>query len=1013
MVTLRSMGLAAGLLVAPAGAFAAGAQTVAPSQEEASRESAAPASAAQSVIALNRRAGELVDITAFGDGFSVYREALARAVDALGTEHPATHIVAANYWQSLNSRAFELLEYQRDREIKNLREIKPLVEEIRRIDARLPARKSPAAIDRIHRYATRIASEGRNREAARLLREAWRLADAVHGAADPRTIAAMGDYAQTISELGQPLEAIGILDEVLRNRRDTLGDAHPETLTALSRYGGALRGLRRYSEAAEIDAQALRLRREALGDDHPQTLESLARLAGDRRALGQTQPALALAEEALQARRRTLGDAHPDTLSSVALRASILIDLERYAESEEALGPLYRDALARHGEDHPETRRALALYGTALARLGRVEEARPLIDRSRDVLRKTLGPDHPETLLRYLEYAELLLDTDDSMAAYRAASAIRTSFTLRTIALWGEEVARTSLRDAERATRQYVDKVFADALWGLEQDRPASSGFAKGRFSPAVQRLSFESLQTASANSTSKAMADAASVRFAQSVGLKALVEERQTALKTWRALSGAFASSQARSGTTGSLRARLRAQIDTLEQRIARIDARLKEEAPQYFSIVSDGWKSLEEVRAVLEPEEAIVLLVPTRQGTHALAVSGDDFRWSRSDRGVEALNRAVEDFRFGLEIEADAGALPLFDLDLAHTLYRELIAPVEEVLEGKRRVYVVADGALSRVPLGTLVTAPVAAGADPDDPDTLRSAAWLADRYALVQLPSVQSLVYIRAYGVAGGADGGAEAGAPPRFQGFGAPVLGGEARLRGARSATLEAIEAARLVGEVRGASGVALMNPDALRQLAALPGTRSELVTVQEALGAPADALHLAERMTEASIRTADLSRTQILHLATHGFTSEESGEAAEPGLVFTPPREASPQDDGYLAASEVLGLDLARAQWIIMSACNTASPSGKPGETGLSGLAQAFFYAGAQSLLVSHWPVFDDIAPRLTLEALKRSQAGEGRAEALQAAMRAIRNDPQLDAAHPAVWAPFTLVGEGR
>jgi CHAT domain-containing protein len=54
-----------------------------------------------------------------------------------------------------------------------------------------------------------------------------------------------------------------------------------------------------------------------------------------------------------------------------------------------------------------------------------------------------------------------------------------------------------------------------------------------------------------------------------------------------------------------------------------------------------------------------------------------------------------------------------------------------------------------------------------------------------------------------------------------------------------------------------------------------------------------------------------------------------------------------------------------------------------------------------------------MAPLLTVEALKRSEAGEPRAEALQGAMQAIRSDPSLDAAHPAVWAPFTLVGEGR
>jgi len=206
----------------------------------------------------------------------------------------------------------------------------------------------------------------------------------------------------------------------------------------------------------------------------------------------------------------------------------------------------------------------------------------------------------------------------------------------------------------------------------------------------------------------------------------------------------------------------------------------------------------------------------------------------------------------------------------------------------------------------------------------------------------------------------------------------------------------------------------MDPNALRKLAALPGTLNELEQVRAALQAPKDSLFLGESMTETSIRNADLSRVRFLHLATHGFTSEESGETAEPGLVFTPPSEAQPQDDGYLVASEVVALDPRLAERVILSACKTASPSGKPGEASLSGLAQAFFYAGAQSLSVSHWPVFDDIALLLTVGALEAAQAGKPRAEALQAAMRAVRQDPDLDldAAYPAVWASFSLVVKG-
>ena len=108
----------------------------------------------------------------------------------------------------------------------------------------------------------------------------------------------------------------------------------------------------------------------------------------------------------------------------------------------------------------------------------------------------------------------------------------------------------------------------------------------------------------------------------------------------------------------------------------------------------------------------------------------------------------------------------------------------------------------------------------------------------------------------------------------------------KLVSARSAPLNAVNAASLIGELRGSSGAALMNPEALRKLAALPGTKDELEQVRTALRAPSSSLNLAERMTETSIRRADLSKTRILHLATHGLTSEESGEAAEPGLKMT-------------------------------------------------------------------------------------------------------------------------------
>jgi CHAT domain-containing protein len=177
------------------------------------------------------------------------------------------------------------------------------------------------------------------------------------------------------------------------------------------------------------------------------------------------------------------------------------------------------------------------------------------------------------------------------------------------------------------------------------------------------------------------------------------------------------------------------------------------------------------------------------------------------------------------------------------------------------------------------------------------------------------------------------------------------------------------------------------------------------------------------MTETAVKTMPVDRYRVVHFATHGLLAGETAklakERAEPALVFSPPDTATEEDDGLLTASEVAGLKL-DADWVVMSACNTAAgggkeKSGEPGAEALSGLAKAFFYAGARALLVSHWPVDSYAATMLTSRtfAEMKKETGVGRSEAFRRAMLALIGDKDRPwAAHPAVWAPFVVVGEG-
>jgi CHAT domain-containing protein len=290
-------------------------------------------------------------------------------------------------------------------------------------------------------------------------------------------------------------------------------------------------------------------------------------------------------------------------------------------------------------------------------------------------------------------------------------------------------------------------------------------------------------------------------------------------------------------------------------------------------------------------------------------------------------------------------------------------------------------------------LVTeAPVGGAAGDANPQALRDTAWLAKRHALATLPSISSLKALRLYASKGAAS--------EPFAGFGDPALG----------ATQAAARTRSVASVFRGAAP----NLDALRTMSPLPGTANELKAMAKALGASETAdVFLRERATEAQLKAANLTRKRVIAFATHALTAGDLG-LGEPGLVFTPPASASERDDGYLAASEAARLDL-HADWIILSACNTAAGDA-PGAKGLSGLARAFFLAGARSLLVSHWPVWDDAAGRITTAAVKSFQANpsQGRAEALRQAALALMADTSSPRfAHPAAWAPFVLVGEQR
>jgi CHAT domain-containing protein len=196
-------------------------------------------------------------------------------------------------------------------------------------------------------------------------------------------------------------------------------------------------------------------------------------------------------------------------------------------------------------------------------------------------------------------------------------------------------------------------------------------------------------------------------------------------------------------------------------------------------------------------------------------------------------------------------------------------------------------------------------------------------------------------------------------------------------------------------------------DQLRRQSPLPETVDELCRVAGFTKASVEDVVVGGQATETKIKALSdsgrLADARVVHFATHGLLAGETAlftaSKAEPALMLTPPETASETDDGLLTASEVAGLKL-DADWVVLSACNTASGD-DIGAEALSGLARAFFYAGARSLLVSHWAVDSQATVALVTAAFEAMAAEPGlsQGQALARAMTALIGSGGR-AAHP-------------
>jgi CHAT domain-containing protein len=409
---------------------------------------------------------------------------------------------------------------------------------------------------------------------------------------------------------------------------------------------------------------------------------------------------------------------------------------------------------------------------------------------------------------------------------------------------------------------------------------------------------------------------------------------------------------------------------LKNLRARKDELTAQLSTAFPAYFRFVDPTPMKLEEIRDNLTADETLVAFFFANGTTYVWVIARSaPALWVDLKISAAELDKHVARLREALEDDLSAYKPPgkRFSFNEAFLLYKLLFLPVESALRTKR-LLIVPTGSLATIPLHVLVTRAPPTGADNSpgySPVFYRTAAWLALEKSLVTLPAVQSLKALRA-------DSFKPSTAAQNYIGFGDP-------------------------------------DTSALPDAKPLKNASAEIRAAASAYGAPGSSIRLGADASESAAKSLPLFNYRTLHFATHAITSASTqalnGEA-EPALVLT----KAGSDDGLLTAGEVATLRL-NADWVILSACDTASEGQAGGP--LSGLARAFFYAGARSVLVSHWKISDKATSELIIKVIDQFALDPSGSisDHLQKAMRFLIMDTTHDQfAYPTFWAPFVVVG---
>ncbi len=622
----------------------------------------------------------------------------------------------------------------------------------------------------------------------------------------------------------------------------------------------------------------------------------------------------------------------------------------------------------------------------AYAHTGRSADAVALMTDHLQWTQASFGNRHVETGLAQGVLGIVLASSTDGVLRARARGTLASAVQLLARA---DSTGRDTLDLSEKASvrslifERYLEVIGAD---------PAKEDIA----------TSFAASDALRGSSVQQALGDAAVRSAAHTSGLSELVRRAQDAGNELKALYGFLArqASETETRRVDTIAQTMRKRIQELEESRVQLQAEIARGFPEYSRLVHPDLPTPADVAGALHETEAFIAIFPTEQHTFVWAVRRDGTTaFHRAEMGEREQLKLVDRLRRTLDVADKGSSMPAFDAPAAAELYDGLLRPISHIFSGQTHLVVAAGGGLAQIPFAVLAPSRSA--------DDLSPPRWLIQEFAITQVPSASAWMSLKQLAQ--------KERAPEILLGWADPAFGLQVAPAAAVRPNIRRLDITReTVTSDRPAP--TLRSAWRYDRIPALPETRDELQAIAATLHAdPVGDLRVGALATRESVlaasRSGQLARKRVVIFATHGLIAGDLPNLNQPALAMaaTGAEEQEPLS-ALLTLDDVVTLQL-NADWVVLSACNTAAADGKAGEA-LSGLARGFFYAGSRSVLVTHWAVETDSAKYLTTATFDHhaKTPTAGKAESLRQAMLQLMAQPQYS--HPAYWAPYALVGDG-